>query len=115
MKYEVGLTLRANGHGAHGGIDMSHVVTCDILRLLRLIRVRVREKEEWHMHIVQSSWLELVGEDGEVATAKIKQEKPDVHAIVNPEGTIITQELRCNRVRVWVDENGVITAVPHVG
>ncbi|CAB4291578.1 unnamed protein product [Prunus armeniaca] len=58
---------------------------------------------------------ELVGEDGEVATAKIKQEKPDVHAIVNPEGTIITQELRCNRVRVWVDENGVITAVPHVG
>ncbi|CAB4321892.1 unnamed protein product [Prunus armeniaca] len=57
----------------------------------------------------------LVGEDGEVAVAKIEQEKPNVHAIVNPKGTIITQELRCNRVRVWVDENGVVTAVPHVG
>ncbi|KAI5315837.1 hypothetical protein L3X38_045013 [Prunus dulcis] len=63
----------------------------------------------------KSSWPELVGEYGEVAAAKIEQEKPDVHAIVIPEGTIITQELRCNRVRVWVDENGVVTTVPRVG
>ncbi|ONH93388.1 hypothetical protein PRUPE_8G229400 [Prunus persica] len=63
----------------------------------------------------KSSWPEIVGEDGEVAAAKIEQEKPDVHAIVIPEGTIITQELRCNRVRVWVDENGVVTTVPRVG
>ncbi|KAG6658747.1 hypothetical protein CIPAW_04G183600 [Carya illinoinensis] len=52
----------------------------------------------------KNSWPELVG-----------AENSNVHATVLLEGTPVTRDFRCDRVRVWVKESGVVYAVPQVG
>ncbi|KAK6137580.1 hypothetical protein DH2020_028677 [Rehmannia glutinosa] len=60
----------------------------------------------------KSSWPELVGAPGEVAVATIERENPLVNAIIVRPGTIITPDIRCDRVRVFVDANGNVDRVP---
>ena len=63
----------------------------------------------------KTSWPELVGYKGQEAVAIIKEENPHVDAFTILEGTIVTQEFKCDRVRVWVDENGKVVRVPKIG
>lgn len=63
----------------------------------------------------KSSWPELVGKRGEVATAKIEKENPNVNADVVPEGSSVGQDLRCDRVWVWVNKDGIVISTPHIG
>ncbi|EXB81308.1 Proteinase inhibitor [Morus notabilis] len=63
----------------------------------------------------KKSWPELVGVSGEIATATIERENPTVHAIIKRQGTGVTDDLKCNRVWVWVDAHGVVTTVPMIG
>nr|DAD35864.1 TPA_asm: hypothetical protein HUJ06_006504 [Nelumbo nucifera] len=63
----------------------------------------------------KNSWPELVGCEGKVAKATIEQENPAVTAVVLLEGSIVTADFLCTRVRVWVDCNGTVTKVPTIG
>ncbi|KAL7220199.1 hypothetical protein ACSBR2_013126 [Camellia fascicularis] len=60
----------------------------------------------------KSSWPELIGTQGEIAVVTIESENPLVNAVIVLEGSIVTQEIRCDRVRVWVDTNGIVISVP---
>ncbi|KAF2325320.1 hypothetical protein GH714_026504 [Hevea brasiliensis] len=64
---------------------------------------------------VKNSWPELVGTNGDIAAGIIETENANVKAIVLKEGLPITQDLNFNRVRVFVDENRVVTQVPAIG
>ncbi|XP_018825238.1 inhibitor of trypsin and hageman factor [Juglans regia] len=63
----------------------------------------------------KNSWPELIGASGEAAAEKIEAENSNVHATVLLEGTPVTRDFRCDRVRVWVTESGVVYEVPRVG
>lgn len=63
----------------------------------------------------KSSWPELVGTNGEAAVATIMRENQRVRAGTFKEGTRVTADFRCDRVRVWVDEHDIVTLVPKIG
>ncbi|XVE99291.1 hypothetical protein REPUB_Repub03eG0185900 [Reevesia pubescens] len=63
----------------------------------------------------KSSWPELVGETGEIAATTIENENPLVNAVIVLEGTSVTDDFRCDRVRVWVNTNGIVIEVPVIG
>ncbi|CAA6658955.1 unnamed protein product [Spirodela intermedia] len=63
----------------------------------------------------KSSWPELVGKEGKTAAAIIEKENPLVHAIVVKVGTAVTDDLRTDRVRVWVDDCGIVAETPKIG
>ncbi|THG00270.1 hypothetical protein TEA_026296 [Camellia sinensis var. sinensis] len=65
--------------------------------------------------ISKSSWPELLGAKGETAAATIERENPLVNAVIVLEGTIVTKDFLCTRVRVWVDDCGIVTRVPVIG
>lgn len=54
--------------------------------------------------------------NSDVAEKKIKSENPSVASVnIVPEGSFVTMEIRSDRVRVWVNENGIVTRVPIIG
>ncbi|XVF83178.1 hypothetical protein PTKIN_Ptkin16aG0113000 [Pterospermum kingtungense] len=63
----------------------------------------------------KSSWPELVGKKGEDAVEIIEKENPHVNAVIVLEGSVVTADFLCTRVRVWVDTYGVVTRVPIIG
>ncbi|RVX22032.1 Inhibitor of trypsin and hageman factor [Vitis vinifera] len=63
----------------------------------------------------KNSWPELVGVHGEAAAAIIERENLNVKAGVVKEGTLVTTDFRCDRVRVWVDSYGIVSMVPKIG
>ncbi|BBN68560.1 Serine protease inhibitor, potato inhibitor I-type family protein [Prunus dulcis] len=72
-----------------------------------------RVGKECPLQAGKRSWPELVGETGEAAAVKIERENPNVRAIILVEGTPSpTKDLNCDKVRVWIDQNGVVTRVP---
>ncbi|KAL3586671.1 hypothetical protein D5086_013538 [Populus alba] len=63
----------------------------------------------------KSSWPELLGAQARVAIASIEAQNPYVDTQVVLEGTIVTGEFSCTRVRVWIDRNRTVTRVPIIG
>ncbi|KAM6565194.1 hypothetical protein CsatB_025192 [Cannabis sativa] len=63
----------------------------------------------------KSSWPELVGKNGDEAAKTIGKENGNVMAFVILEGTIVTKEFSCERVRVWVNHSGIVIQVPKIG
>ncbi|KAK3190261.1 hypothetical protein Dsin_029822 [Dipteronia sinensis] len=63
----------------------------------------------------KASWPELVGARGVDAASTIERENPFVSAVIVLEGTIVTQEFSCTRVRVWVNTSGVVVDIPVIG
>ncbi|KAL9408775.1 hypothetical protein AB3S75_047207 [Citrus x aurantiifolia] len=63
----------------------------------------------------KSSWPELVGVEGKVATETIERENPIVSAHILLEGSIVFLDRYCGRVYVWVDTNGIVVEVPTMG
>ncbi|KAM6546814.1 hypothetical protein CsatB_027550 [Cannabis sativa] len=63
----------------------------------------------------KTSWPELVGVEGEVAEETIERENPTVNAVVVKENAKGDTQFRCNRVRVRVNENGIVTMTPQIG
>ncbi|KAH1042416.1 hypothetical protein GYH30_024621 [Glycine max] len=61
------------------------------------------------------SWPELVGVQGTVAEATIERENPSVNAIIVPLGSVVTTDLRSDRVWVWVNKDGIVNRVPKIG
>ena len=63
----------------------------------------------------KSSWPELCGARGQTAITTIERENPSVNATIVLEGSIVTPDIRCDRVRVWVDSRRIVSRVPVVG
>ncbi|KAL5542162.1 hypothetical protein UlMin_009872 [Ulmus minor] len=63
----------------------------------------------------KSTWPELLGVQGEVAEETIERENTSVDAVIVLEGSVVTADFRCDRVRVWVDKNGIVTRIPTIG
>ncbi|XP_028181362.1 wound-induced proteinase inhibitor 1-like [Glycine soja] len=72
---------------------------------------------EWAVHDTEGkfSWPELVGVQGTVAEATIERENPSVNAIIVPLGSVVTTDLRSDRVWVWVNKDGIVNRVPKIG
>jgi hypothetical protein len=68
-----------------------------------------------YIYAGKNSWPELVGVEGKVAAATIERENPSVKAIILLKGSPATDDLRFDRVRVWVDTNGIVIQVPVIG
>ncbi|KAL3849795.1 hypothetical protein ACJIZ3_011677 [Penstemon smallii] len=60
-------------------------------------------------------WPELVGARGEVAERVIERQNPNVNAIIVREGSFVTGDFRCDRVRVWVNSLGIVSRIPRTG
>ncbi|KAF5193036.1 Proteinase inhibitor i13 [Thalictrum thalictroides] len=60
-------------------------------------------------------WPELLGVRGEVAVKVINKENPKLSVVIIEEGMMVTMEIDCERVRVWVDKNGIVNVVPRIG
>lgn len=68
------------------------------------------------IHAGKTSWPELVGINGEAAVAIIMRENPRVvRAGTMKDGSKMTTDFRCDRVRVSVDEHDIVTSVPKIG
>jgi hypothetical protein len=63
----------------------------------------------------KSSWPELLGAQARVAIVTVETQNPNVDAQVVLEGTFVTGEFSCTRVRVWIDRNRIVTRVPIIG
>lgn len=58
---------------------------------------------------------QVVGKSGEEAKAIILHEHPDFNVHVLAEGSPCTMDFRTNRVRVFVNGQGIVTSVPYTG
>ncbi|KAL3635046.1 hypothetical protein CASFOL_022100 [Castilleja foliolosa] len=63
----------------------------------------------------KSSWPELVGTNGQAAAALIEQQNPNVNATIVLIGSVQTPDIRCDRVRVFVNRSGVVVQTPVIG
>ncbi|KAI3693093.1 hypothetical protein L6452_32923 [Arctium lappa] len=63
----------------------------------------------------KKSWPELVGTEGQAATFIIERQNGNVDAIIVEEGSSVSGDIRCDRVRVFVDDNNIVKEVPKVG
>ncbi|PWA52124.1 proteinase inhibitor I13 [Artemisia annua] len=63
----------------------------------------------------KTSWPELVGEEGECALTTIEKENELVDPQIIAEGTFIPEIYICDRVLVWVNDNGIVVTTPKVG
>ncbi|KAA8527720.1 hypothetical protein F0562_035411 [Nyssa sinensis] len=63
----------------------------------------------------KSSWPELVGAKGETAVKTIEKENHKVNAQIVLDGTPVTADFRCDRVRVVVDKKDIVLQVPVIG
>ncbi|CAA6658952.1 unnamed protein product [Spirodela intermedia] len=63
----------------------------------------------------KSSWPELVGQEGRTAAAIIEKENPLVDPIVVKVRTGVREDLRNDRVWVWVDDSGIVAETPKIG
>jgi hypothetical protein len=62
-----------------------------------------------------SKWSHLVGKDGNEVLNTIKEEHPDFQVIIVKDGMMVTQDYRLDRIRIWVDGNGMVLRAPRAG
>lgn len=63
----------------------------------------------------KTAWPELVGTHAKRAEKVIERENPTVDATAVPEGSAMTMDLRCDRVRILVKDFQHVTKTPTVG
>jgi Potato inhibitor I family len=62
-----------------------------------------------------AQWPELVGKSGEEAKITLAEHHPALKVFVIPQSSMVTMDYNVHRVRLFVDDHGVITQVPRVG
>ena len=67
------------------------------------------------LYVGKSEWPELLGAQGQAAERTIERENHIVNAVIVVEGTQVTDDFRCDRVRVWVNDYNSVTQVPRIG
>uniref|UniRef100_J3MTD3 Subtilisin inhibitor 1 n=1 Tax=Oryza brachyantha TaxID=4533 RepID=J3MTD3_ORYBR len=63
----------------------------------------------------KTSWPELVGVLATLAATQISRDRPDVAVEVLPPGALLTPDVNDKRVRVFIDNNGLVAKTPVVG
>ncbi|KAL8210276.1 hypothetical protein R6Q57_007008 [Mikania cordata] len=63
----------------------------------------------------KTTWPELVGQIGQSAASTIENENRLVNTRIILEGTIIPLVYICDRVLVWVNNDGIIVRSPTIG
>ena len=63
----------------------------------------------------KGSWPELVGVKGERAAAIIERQNPYVEAWILREDDVTDAQLRCDRVKVRVNGEGIVVQIPRIG
>ncbi|RCV05711.1 hypothetical protein SETIT_1G105500v2 [Setaria italica] len=63
----------------------------------------------------KSSWPELVGVLATLAATAIAHDRPDVSVEVLPPGSPIIPDFNPSRVRVFIDNNAIVTKTPVIG
>jgi DNA-directed RNA polymerase alpha subunit len=61
------------------------------------------------------AWDRLVGKPGSSVKAAIEAYNPELEVIETPEDAMVTMDFRVDRVRVYVDGNGVVIRPPAKG
>ena len=57
----------------------------------------------------------LIGMTGEEAKEEIHNVDPSLHIDIIPEGSMVTMDHRIDRVRIFVNTDGVVADQPHKG
>jgi len=63
----------------------------------------------------KSSWPELVGVNATLAATAIAHDRPDVAVEVLPPGAPVIPDFNPARVRVFIDNNLLVSKVPVIG
>lgn len=64
----------------------------------------------------KASWPELMNTPSAQAMAVISEQRPDVKAMLVPQGAMVTMDMRMDRVRVFHDvSTGMVTSTPKIG
>ncbi|KAI5021185.1 hypothetical protein ZWY2020_055030 [Hordeum vulgare] len=63
----------------------------------------------------KSSWPELVGVLATLAATQIALDRPDVAVEVLPPGAPLTPDYNPERVRVFIDNSGIVSQTPTIG
>ncbi|CAF1255888.1 unnamed protein product [Rotaria sordida] len=63
----------------------------------------------------RESWPGLVGMPADEAVVVIQRQKPYLEVIPVPEGSRIAMDFRQDRVRVFFDDDYLVSSVPRVG
>ena len=64
---------------------------------------------------VKAEWPELLNIDGDEAVTAIKEGHPELTVHKVKEGSAVTMDMRFDRVRVWVNEEGKVNRNPKLG
>lgn len=76
---------------------------------------------DMHVRKLQMSsdgpWPECLGVSGDICVALIENAAPDLigHVKVIQPGSVVTMDYNENRVRVYVDANGIVDKIPNRG
>lgn len=65
--------------------------------------------------IKQGPWPACIGMTGEDCVSYIESNTEDLTIVVIPDGSLVTQDFRTDRVRVWVDKDDIVFAAPSKG
>ena len=66
--------------------------------------------------VAKTSWPELIGTTVARAIETIERERPDMIIVkATIEGSIVTTDMACRRVRVWHNADGIVSQVPRIG
>jgi hypothetical protein len=61
-------------------------------------------------------WPELVGLPAQESINRILSDRPDLVSVLSiPQGSMVTCDYREDRVRVYIDSNGIVVRAPTIG
>ncbi|CAN8284837.1 unnamed protein product [Cochlearia groenlandica] len=63
----------------------------------------------------KNAWPELVGTNGDYAASVIKSDNSRLSVFVILDGSPVTADFRCDRVRIRVDTNHIVVKTPITG
>lgn len=63
----------------------------------------------------EGPWPKCVGMTGEDCVSYIESNTEGLTIVIVPEGSVVTQDFRTDRVRVWVDAKDIVFAAPSRG
>ena len=91
--------------------------TCDKALLINLVDLADLQDDDLdELKFSVGSWPELVGKDGLTAKSAIQKATGlNTRVIITPENSMVTMDYRLDRVRIYVDSNGIVTRVPRRG
>lgn len=63
----------------------------------------------------RNHWPHLLGKSVSEVTKTIKEERPELHVVEVPQNSMVTMDMKFDRVRIFSDVNGNVVKPPRVG